>query len=65
MKTKCSYCKKSLFGIPINHVLCIRNETELNEWRIERLYMRLEKLEQKRRKLLNEEWEEYCYRNEE
>lgn len=62
MRKKCRYCKKCLFGIPTNHLLCIRNETELNEWKIERLYMKLLKLEEKRKQLLNDEWDEYIFR---
>jgi hypothetical protein len=63
MRTKCRYCKRSLWGIPTNHLLCIRNESELNEWRIERLYRKLEKLEEKRKQLLNDEWLEYYFRS--
>ena len=61
MKTKCIYCKKSLWGIPINHTICVRNETELNEYRIEQLYYRISLLEKKRDTLLNDEWEMYLH----
>jgi len=44
-------------------LLCIRNETELNEYKIECLYRKLERLEEKRKQLLNDEWEEYYFRN--
>jgi hypothetical protein len=63
MKTKCNYCKKSLFGIPTNHLICIKQETELNEWRIEKLYRRLYNLEKKREMLLNDEWKTYQYQH--
>ena len=65
MRTKCRYCKKSLWGIPTNHMLCIMNETELNEYRIDKLYRRLYSLEKKRDDLLNDEWEAYYFQKNE
>lgn len=63
MKTKCDYCKGRTFDIPTNHFLCIRQATELNEYKIDKLYFQLEKLEKKRQKLLNDEWKEYSFRH--
>jgi hypothetical protein len=63
MGKNCKYCKKSLFGIPTNHFICIKNETELNEWRIEKLYRRIYNLEKKREILLNDEWKNVLYQN--
>ena len=63
MKKNCKYCKKPLWSVPTNHLLCIKNETELNEYRIEKLYRRLYSLEKKREILLNDEWETYYFQN--
>lgn len=63
MRKTCKYCKKSLFGIPTNHLICINNETELNEWRIDKLYRRICNLEKKREMLLNDEWKTYQYQH--
>ena len=63
MKKNCKYCKKSLWGIPTNHIICIKNETELNEYRIDKLHERLNKLMKKREILLNDEWETYYFQN--
>lgn len=61
MRKNCRYCKKSLWNIPTNHLICIRQETELNEYRINKLYEKLIKLEKKREILLNDEWDTYEY----
>jgi hypothetical protein len=65
MGKNCKYCKKSLWGIPTNHLLCIKQETELNEWRIDKLYRRIYNLEKKRQILLNDEWKTYEYQHRE
>ena len=49
------------WNIPTNHLICIRQETELNEYRINKLYEKLIKLEKKREILLNDEWDTYEY----